>query len=148
MLLLLACTAVTGEPNKGKCSREVTSPSLLDFRLHVTRLKMSLLQFRFSCQSGPDPLPKKKVKPNEERKEEQNKKKEKKSECCTTKSKSQSSHSQGNFQNAWLSQFGWLMFDRESQICGVTVCVCVVLQKIGFQNLYPLEYFKEVENTL
>ena len=72
------------------------------------------------------------------------KKKEKKSECCTTKSKSQCS--QGSFQNAWLNQFGWLLFDRESQICGV--CVCVVLRKVGFQNLHPLEFVEEGENTL
>ena len=102
---------------------------------------MLLLQFRFLCQSGPDPPPKKKVKLNEEEKRKEN---QKKSEGCITKSKSQ--RTQGSFQNAWLSQFGWLIFDKENQIC--VVCVCVVLQKIGFQNLYPLEYFKEVENTL
>ena len=37
--------------------------------------------------------------------------------------------------------------DKESQIC-VCVCVCVVLWKIGFQSLYPLEFFEEAENTL
>ena len=51
---------------------------------------------------------------------------------------------QGSFQNAWLSQFGWLIFDKESQICGVCVCVWIVVlhKKMGFQNLYHLELFE------
>ena len=104
------------------------------FQLHVTCLKISLLQFGFSCQSGPDHPPQKKIKPNEDGK------KGKKSECCTTESKSQHSV----FWNAWLSQFGWLIFDKESPNCDV----CVVLPKIGFQNLYLLDFFEEGENTL
>jgi len=58
--------------------------------------------------------PKKKVKPNEGEKQE------KKSERCTTESKSQCS--QGSFWNAWLSQFGWLAFNKENQT--MKCCVC------------------------
>ena len=67
---------------------------------------------------------------------EKKKKKEKESECCTTKSKSQCS--QGSFQNAWLSQFGWLIFDKESQIC--VVCVCG-FAKNRFSKSIPFRIF-------
>ena len=66
---------LTGEPNKGKCSREVTAISFVMVHFTCFRhfwisncvscLKMLLLQFGFLCQLGPDPPPKKKVKPNE-----------------------------------------------------------------------------------
>ena len=119
------------------------SLSRLDFWLHVTCLKMSLLQFKLLWQSGPDPPFKKKVKPNEEEaKGKKEKKKEKKSECCTTKSTSQ--RAQGSFQNAWLSQFGWFIFDKENQICVVCVCVSVCVwfcEKNRFSKSIPLRIF-------
>ena len=76
------------------------------------------------------------------KKEKGEEKKENKSECCTTKSKSQCS--QGSFQNTWLSQFGWLMFDRESQICGVTMCVGGFV-KNRFSKSIPFRIFKVVK---
>ena len=83
MLLLLACSNRAAKQRKAfkggnfhelrECAIQLFL-SLLGFRLHVTCLKMSLLQFRFSCQSGPDPLPKKKVKLHEEEEEKKKKK--------------------------------------------------------------------------
>ena len=107
------------------------------FQLHVTCLKISLLQFGFSCQSGPDPPPQKKVKPNEDGK------KGKKSECCTTESKSQHSV----FWNAWLSQFGWLIFDKESQTMKCYVCTDANLQSCLNRLLYNILIFQENFNV-
>ena len=83
MLLLLACSNRAAKQRKAfkggnfhelrECAIQLFL-SLLGFRLHVTCLKMSLLQFRFSCQSGPDPLPKKKIKLHEEEEEKKKKK--------------------------------------------------------------------------
>ena len=134
---LLCCyswPAVTGEPNKGKRSREATSISfrsvpfgcfrhfwISDCMSHVWKCRSYNSDFHAS--QGQILSPRRKLSRKTERE-----KKEKKSECCATKCKSQCSQgtsSQGSFQNAWLSQFAWLMFDRESQIYGVCVCVCV-----------------------
>ena len=76
---------------------------------------MSLFRLGFACQSGADLPPKKKQKPSE--KEE----KRKKSDCGTT-AESKPQRSQDSFRTAWLSQFDWLIFDKESQTMKCYVC--------------------------
>ena len=135
MLLNLLCyyswPAVTGELNKGKRSREVTSisvqeecpvwlfPSVLDFRLQVTCLKMSLLQFRFACQSGPDLLPKKKVKLHEE--EEKKKKKRKRNQNAVQQKADLCAHRAVFRVHGWVKLAG-LSLTRKAKF---VVCMCV-----------------------
>ena len=103
------------------------------FQLHVICLKILLLQFGFSCQSGTDPPPKKKVMPNEERK--------KGGKIRILYNRKQISTL--SFRNAWLSQFGWLIFDKESQTMKCYVCTDANLQSCLNRLLYNILIFQE-----
>ena len=117
--------------------------SLLDFWLHVTCLKMSLLQFKFLWQSGTDPPFKKKVKPNEEEAKGKKEKKKRKRNQNVVQQKAHLNVHRAVFRMHGSVNLADLSLTRKTKfVWCVCVCVCEwFCEKIGFQSLYPWEFF-------
>ena len=139
-LLCYSWPAVTGEPNKGKCSREVTSISfgnvpfscfcqfwISDCMSHVW--KCCSYNSDFCASQGQILSPRRKL----SRMKKKKRKGKKGKEIRMLYNKKQISACTGQFWEC-IAESVWLAYLWQgSQIC----VVCVVLWKIGFQSLNP-----------
>ena len=156
MLLLLACTAVTGEPNKGKCSREVSSISfgnvqfgcfrniwISDWMSHVW--KCYSYNSDFCASRGQILSPRRKL--SQMKKEKKNKtKKRKRNQNVVQQKANLNPHTHRAIfrMHGWVNLAGLCLTGKAKFVVWPCVCVCGFV-KNRFQNIYPLEFLKRMK---